>query len=66
MAIGLRRGISTDSNLYVWGQTQGGMEGNGTFGASASIWPVKVPFPAGVKIVQVIAGAIMSAQGPER
>ncbi|HXB33669.1 MAG TPA: hypothetical protein VNV35_09615 [Puia sp.] len=57
--------IKADGTLWVWGSTQGGYRGNGTYG-TINTRPVQVPFPAGTVItkvaVQVIAIAL-DAQG---
>src|SRR5258708_20589171 len=48
--------IKSDGTLWVWGQTLGGMAGDGTAGASAMSRPVQVPIPGGRKAAQVVAG----------
>src|SRR5580658_1286507 len=57
--------LKADGTLWVWGSTQGGYRGNGTYG-TVNTRPVQVPFPAGTVItkvaVQVIAIAL-DAQG---
>lgn len=54
-------GWTTTGKAYVWGNTQGGNEGNGTWGCIASTRPVQVSFPAGIKIVKMLSGADMVA-----
>ncbi|HTI09458.1 MAG TPA: T9SS type A sorting domain-containing protein [Puia sp.] len=48
--------IKSDGTLWVWGQTLGGMAGNGTTGSSAQTRPIQVPVPGGRKVAQVVAG----------
>jgi len=48
--------IKSDSTLWVWGQTLGGMRGNGTTGSTALTRPAQVPIPGNRKVVQVAAG----------
>ncbi|HEX9511993.1 MAG TPA: T9SS type A sorting domain-containing protein [Puia sp.] len=48
--------IKSDGTLWVWGQTLGGMAGNGTAGSTAQTRPVQVPVPGSRKIAQVVAG----------
>jgi alpha-tubulin suppressor-like RCC1 family protein len=44
--------IKADGTLWVWGSTQGGYRGNGTYGM-INTRPVQVPFPAGTVITKV-------------
>ncbi|HVS97534.1 MAG TPA: PKD domain-containing protein [Puia sp.] len=44
--------VKDDGTLWVWGNTQGGYRGNGTYG-QVNTRPVQVPFPAGTKITKV-------------
>ena len=48
--------IKSDGTLWVWGQTLGGMAGDGTAGVSTQTRPKQVPIPGGRKAAQVIAG----------
>jgi len=48
--------VKSDSTLWVWGQTLGGMRGNGTAGSTSLTRPAQVPIPGNRKIRQVIAG----------
>ena len=45
--------IKNDGTLWVWGNTQGGYRGNGTYG-QVNTRPVQVPFPAGTVITKVL------------
>ena len=44
--------IKDDGTLWVWGNTQGGYRGDGTYG-QVNTRPVQVPFPAGTQITKV-------------
>jgi len=48
--------IKSDSSLWVWGQTLGGMRGNGTAGSTSTTRPVQVPLPGGRKVVKIATG----------
>jgi alpha-tubulin suppressor-like RCC1 family protein len=48
--------VKSDSTLWVWGQTLGGMRGNGTSGSSSLTRPAQVPIPGNRKVMQVVAG----------
>jgi len=48
--------IKADSTLWVWGQTLGGMRGNGTTGSTALTRPAQVPIPGNRKVMQIAAG----------
>jgi alpha-tubulin suppressor-like RCC1 family protein len=48
--------IKSDGTLWVWGQTLGGMAGNGTAGSTAQTRPIQVPVPGNRKVAQVSAG----------
>lgn len=60
--------IATGGVLYIWGNTQGGAEGNGTWGCATSTYPVRISFPTGVVIKKAIAsntnGALDTAGNP--
>ncbi len=45
--------VKNDGTLWVWGNTQGGYRGNGTYGM-VNTRPVQVPFPAGTVITKVL------------
>jgi len=45
--------VKSDGTLWVWGNTQGGYRGDGTYGR-VNTRPVQVPFPAGTVITKVI------------
>ncbi|MDO6431877.1 PKD domain-containing protein [Flavitalea sp. BT771] len=48
--------VKSDSTLWVWGQTLGGMRGNGTTGSTALTRPAQVPIPGNRKVMQIAAG----------
>ena len=48
--------VKSDSTLWVWGQTFGGMRGNGTAGSTSNTRPVQVPLPGGRKVMKIVAG----------
>jgi len=48
--------VKSDSTLWVWGQTLGGMRGNGTTGSTALTRPAQIPLPGGRKVMQIAAG----------
>ncbi len=48
--------VKSDSTLWVWGQTLGGMRGNGTTGSTALTRPAQVPLPGNRKVMQIAAG----------
>lgn len=50
--------IKSDGTLWIWGNTQGGAEGNGTWGNAATLRPVQVQFPAGTFLVKCLTGYI--------
>jgi hypothetical protein len=50
--------IKSDGTLWIWGNTQGGAEGNGTWGCAASTRPVQVQFPAGTFLTKCLSGYI--------
>lgn len=50
--------IKSDGTLWIWGNTQGGAEGNNTWGCAASTRPVQVQFPAGTFLVKCLTGYI--------
>lgn len=55
-------GVSyTDSSLYAWGDLYGGNCGNGTKCALRSQAPVKIPLPAGEKVVSIKVGYFILA-----
>ena len=45
--------VKGDGTLWVWGNTQGGYRGDGTYG-QVNTRPVQVPFPAGTVITKVL------------
>ena len=45
--------VKNDGTLWVWGNTQGGYRGDGTYGR-VNTRPVQVPFPAGTVITKVL------------
>lgn len=45
--------IKNDGTLWVWGNTQGGYRGDGTYGQVNTL-PVQVPLPAGTVITKVL------------
>ena len=51
--------IKDDGTLWVWGNTQGGYRGDGTYG-QVNTKPVQVPFPAGTKITKAYLQNIRS------
>ncbi len=52
--------IKSDGTLWVWGNTQGGYRGDGTYGR-VNTRPVQVPFPAGTVITKVMVQNIAIA-----
>ncbi|HEV3326260.1 MAG TPA: T9SS type A sorting domain-containing protein, partial [Puia sp.] len=53
--------IKNDGSLWVWGNTQGGYAGNGTYG-QAQTRPTQVTgFPAGTRIVKIVVSNIAIA-----
>lgn len=54
-------GWSTTGKAYVWGNTQGGNLGNGTYGTLASTRPVPVSFSGGAFITKMLSGLDMVA-----
>jgi len=48
--------IKNDGSLWVWGQTLGGMQGDGTTGNTALTRPKQISMPGGRKVSQVVAG----------
>jgi len=52
--------IKADGTLWVWGNTQGGYRGDGTYG-QVNTRPVQVPFPAGTVITKVMVQNIAIA-----
>jgi alpha-tubulin suppressor-like RCC1 family protein len=52
--------IKADGTLWVWGNTQGGYRGNGTYGM-VNTRPVQVPFPAGTVITKVAVQNVVIA-----
>ncbi|HXB32148.1 MAG TPA: T9SS type A sorting domain-containing protein [Puia sp.] len=52
--------IKADGTLWVWGSTQGGYRGNGSYGM-INTRPVQVPFPAGTVITKVAVQNIVIA-----
>jgi alpha-tubulin suppressor-like RCC1 family protein len=48
--------IKTDGTLWVWGQTLGGMAGDGTAGQTTQTRPKQVPVPGSRKVAQVVSG----------
>jgi len=48
--------IKNDGTLWVWGQTLGGMQGDGTTGNSALTRPKQISMPGGRQVSQVVAG----------
>lgn len=55
-------GWTTSGKGYVWGNTQGGNLGNGTYGTLASTRPVQVSFSGGAFITKMLSGVDMVAQ----
>lgn len=53
--------LKSDGTVWVWGNTQGGIRGNGTSGAATVTRPVQVTFPGGVNIVKIMVSAIAVA-----
>ena len=52
--------VKNDGTLWVWGNTQGGYRGDGTYG-QVNTRPVQVPFPAGTVITKVLESNIAMA-----
>ena len=52
--------IKADGTLWVWGNTQGGYRGDGTYGRVNPL-PVQVPFPAGTVITKVMVQNVVIA-----
>lgn len=52
--------IKSDGTLWVWGNTQGGYRGDGTYG-QVNTRPVQVPFPGGTVITKVRAQIVAIA-----
>ncbi len=48
--------VKADGTLWVWGQTLGGMAGDGTAGQTTQTRPKQVPVPGGRKVAQVASG----------
>jgi len=53
--------VKSDGTVWVWGNTQGGNEGNGSWGCVASTRPVQVHFPVGIFITKIQTGEDMMA-----
>jgi len=52
--------VKSDGTLWVWGNTQGGYRGDGTYGR-VNTKPVQVPFPAGTVITKVLIQNVVIA-----
>lgn len=52
--------VKSDGTLWVWGNTQGGYRGDGTYGQVNSR-PVQVPFPGGTVITKVVVQSVVIA-----
>ncbi|HXB33670.1 MAG TPA: hypothetical protein VNV35_09620 [Puia sp.] len=52
--------LKSDGTVWIWGNTMGGMRGNGQAG-QVNTRPVQVRIPEGKKIVKVVAGCIVIA-----
>ncbi|MBS1659486.1 MAG: hypothetical protein JST68_00400, partial [Bacteroidetes bacterium] len=53
--------VKEDGTLWVWGNTQGGYAGDGTYGQTYTRPKQITSFPAGTKIVKVMAGNVVIA-----
>lgn len=48
--------LKYDGTVWVWGNTQGGNLGNGTFGCATSTRPVQIPIPGGRLVSKIQSG----------
>ncbi len=48
--------IKSDGSLWIWGQTLGGMQGDGTEGSAGVLRPMQIPLPGGRKAQQISSG----------
>lgn len=49
---------AADSSVWIWGNTERGARGNGTYGIAANTRPVQVTLPGGVKAIDILMGDI--------